>query len=116
VFLQGIMGDGDLDWRALLPHVTGRFACHLPSWRGRGLSGDHPDRSFGRLVDDVRAYVDSISEPTGLVGWSAGANLALVAAGSMRSAQRSTANPATSSNTAPNRRHNPGRAQDRRWR
>ncbi len=81
VFLQGIMGDGDLDWRALLPHVTGRFTCHLPSWRGRGLSGDHPDRSFGRLVDDVRAYVDSISEPTGLVGWSAGANLALAATG-----------------------------------
>lgn len=81
VFLQGIMGDGDLDWQALLPHMTGRLTCHLPSWRGRGLSSDHPDRSFGRLVDDVRAYVDSISEPTGLVGWSAGANLALAAAG-----------------------------------
>ncbi len=81
VFLQGIMGDGDTDWQALLPHLTGRFTCYLPSWRGRGLSGDHPDLSFGRLVDDVLAYVDSISEPTGLVGWSAGSNLALAAAG-----------------------------------
>ena len=81
VFLQGIMGDGDTDWQALLPHLTGRFTCHLPSMRGRGLSGDHPDLSFGRLVDDVLAYVDSISEPPGLVGWSAGANLALAAAG-----------------------------------
>lgn len=80
VFVQGSIGDGDLDWRALLPHLTGRFTCHLPSWRGRGRSGDHPDLSFGRLVDDVLAYVDSIGEPIGLVGWSGGAGLALVAA------------------------------------
>jgi pimeloyl-ACP methyl ester carboxylesterase len=81
VLLQGIMGDGDLDWQALASCLTGRFTCYLPSWRGRGHSGDHPDVSFGRLVDDVLAYVDSISGPTGLVGWSAGANLALSAAG-----------------------------------
>jgi pimeloyl-ACP methyl ester carboxylesterase len=81
VFLQGIIGDGDLDWQALLPHLTVRFTCHLPSWRGRGLSGDHPDLSWGRLVGDVVAYVDSIDEPLGLVGWSAGGGLALAAAG-----------------------------------
>ncbi len=81
VFVHGIIGDGDIDWQALLPHLTGRFACYLPSWRGRGLSGDHPDLSWGRMVDDVLAYVDSISEPTGLVGWSAGGGLALAAAG-----------------------------------
>jgi pimeloyl-ACP methyl ester carboxylesterase len=80
VFLQGVIGDGDLDWRALLPHLTGRFTCHLPSLRGRGLSGDHPDLSPGRLVDDIIAYVDSIGEPTGLVGWSGGAYYALAAA------------------------------------
>jgi pimeloyl-ACP methyl ester carboxylesterase len=80
VFLQGMLGDGDIDWDRLLGHLTGGFTCHLPSWRGRGLSGDHPDLSFGRMVDDVLAYVDSIEEPTGLVGWSFGANLALVAA------------------------------------
>jgi pimeloyl-ACP methyl ester carboxylesterase len=81
VLVHGIIGDGDLDWRVLLPHLTGRFTCYLPSWRGRGLSGDHPDLSWGRLVNDVLAYVDSISEPTGLVGWSAGGGLALAAAG-----------------------------------
>ncbi|MFW6090468.1 MAG: alpha/beta fold hydrolase [Actinomycetota bacterium] len=80
VFVQGMLGDGDLDWDRLMGHLTGRFACHLPSWRGRGLSGDHPDLSFGRMVDDILDYVDSIEEPTGLVGWSFGANLALVAA------------------------------------
>ena len=29
------------------------------------------------MVDDILAYVDSIGEPTGLVGWSSGAYLAL---------------------------------------
>jgi pimeloyl-ACP methyl ester carboxylesterase len=78
VFLQGSIGDGDIDWQAVVGHLTSRFTCHLPSMRGRGLSGDHPDLSFGRLVDDFLAYVDSIGEPTGLVGWSA--PFALVAA------------------------------------
>ncbi len=71
VFLQGSLGDGDIDWQAVVRHLTGRFTCYLPSIRGRGLSGDHPDLSFDRLADDFLAYVDSIGEPTGLVGWSA---------------------------------------------
>ncbi len=80
VFLQGVIGDGDLDWDALTPRLSCRFTCHLPSWRGRGRSGDHPDLGFPRLVDDVLEYVESLGEPTGLVGWSAGAGLALAAA------------------------------------
>ena len=80
VFVHGMMSDGDLDWQALLPHLTGRFTCFLPSYRGRGLSGDHPDLSPGRMVDDILAYVDSIEAPTGLVGWSSGAYLAVTVA------------------------------------
>jgi pimeloyl-ACP methyl ester carboxylesterase len=80
VFLQGVIGDGDLDWRAVQEHLNDRFTCHLPSLRGRGLSGDHPDLTFGRLVEDVLTYVDSIGQPTGLVGWSGGGGMALVAA------------------------------------
>jgi pimeloyl-ACP methyl ester carboxylesterase len=80
VFLQGAVGDGDLDWQAVLPYLTDRFTCHLPSMRCRGLSGDHPDLSIPRLAEDVITYVDSIGEPTGLVGWSLGASLALLAA------------------------------------
>lgn len=72
VFLHGMLGDGDIDWNRLVEHLTGRFTCHLPSQRGRGLSGDHPDLSYGRQVDDMLAYVNSIGEPTGLVGWSGG--------------------------------------------
>jgi pimeloyl-ACP methyl ester carboxylesterase len=71
VFLQGSIGDGDFDWQAVVGHLTDRFTCHLPSMRGRGLSGDHPDLSFDRLANDFLAYVDSIGESTGLVGWSA---------------------------------------------
>jgi pimeloyl-ACP methyl ester carboxylesterase len=80
VFLQGIVGDGDLDWRALLPHLTDRFTCHLLNMRGRGLSDDHPDLGVARQAEDVLAYIDSIEAPTGLVGWSGGANLALLVA------------------------------------
>lgn len=81
VFVHGIIGDGDLDWQALLPHLVDRFTCHLLSNRGRRLSDDHPDLSSGRLVDDILTYVDSLGEPAKLVGWSAGADLVLAAAG-----------------------------------
>jgi pimeloyl-ACP methyl ester carboxylesterase len=80
VFLHGIIGDGDLDFRALLPYLTDRFTCHLPSSRGRGLSGDHPDLTSGRMVDDILTYLDSLGQPAGLFGWSSGADLALAAA------------------------------------
>jgi len=80
VFLQGVIGDCDLDWDRVAGHLTDRFTCHLPSLRGRGLSGDHPDLSVGRIIDDVVAYVDSIGEPSGLTGWSGGGTWALAAA------------------------------------
>jgi len=80
VFLQGAVGDGDIDWKRVVEHLTGRFTCHFPSMRGRGLSGDHPDLSPGRRAEDILTYIDSIEQPTGLVGWSGGANLALAVA------------------------------------
>src|SRR6266511_3846963 len=70
VFLQGAVGDGDLDWQRVLAHLTDQYTCHLPSLRGRGLSGDHPDLSPSRIVEDFATYTDSIGEPVGLVGWS----------------------------------------------
>jgi pimeloyl-ACP methyl ester carboxylesterase len=70
VLVHGGIGDGDLAWEALLPHLTDRFTCYLPSTRGRGLSSDNPDHSPARLEDDVTAFVDSIGEPVHLIGWS----------------------------------------------
>ena len=80
VLVHGQTGDGDLDWGALLPHLTDRFTCYLPSTRGRGLSGQHPDLSPERRVEDITAFVDSVGEPVVLLGVSAGAVLALGAA------------------------------------
>lgn len=80
VFVPGGVGDGDLDWRAVLPYLTERFTCHLPSFRGRGLSGEHPDLRSGRLSDDLVTYIDSVNETVGLVGWSAGGMVLSVAA------------------------------------
>ena len=70
VLVHGGIGDGETAWDAMLPHLTDRFTCYLPSTRGRGLSADDPDHSPPRLEDDVTAFVDSIGEPVYVVGWS----------------------------------------------
>ena len=70
VLVHGGIGDGDIAWDAMLPHLTDRFTCYLPSTRGRGLSADDPDHSPPRLEDDVTAFVDSIGAPAHVVGWS----------------------------------------------
>ncbi len=77
VFLQGAVGDGDLDWQGVVGHLTDRYTCYLPSLRGRGLSGDHTDLRTSRLLEDCAAYVYSVGEPVGLVGWSGGGYFAL---------------------------------------
>jgi pimeloyl-ACP methyl ester carboxylesterase len=80
VFLQGVIGDGDLDWSSTVGHLTDKFTCHLPSLRGRGLSSDHPNLGGPRLAEDFLTYVDSLGEPTGLTGWSGGGAWALAVA------------------------------------
>jgi pimeloyl-ACP methyl ester carboxylesterase len=70
VLVHGGIGDGNVAWEALLPYLTDRFTCYLPSTRGRGLSGEHPDHSPGRLADDITTFVESIGEPVSLLGWS----------------------------------------------
>lgn len=80
VFSPGGIGDAELDWQAMLPYLTDRFTCFTPSLRGRGLSGDHTSLGVHQLIDDLVAYVDSIAEPAGLVGWSAGGMVLGVAA------------------------------------
>ncbi|MFI7672776.1 alpha/beta fold hydrolase [Actinophytocola sp. NPDC049390] len=70
VLVHGGIGDGEVAWEALLPQLTDRFTCYLPSTRGRGRSADNPDHSPPRLQEDVTAFVESIGEPVHLVGWS----------------------------------------------
>jgi pimeloyl-ACP methyl ester carboxylesterase len=80
VFVHGAAADGDSEWGELVPGVRDRFTCYLPSLRGRGQSGSHPDVSREARVRDVVAFADSIGEPVGLVGVSTGGMLALGAA------------------------------------
>jgi pimeloyl-ACP methyl ester carboxylesterase len=80
VFLQGVIGDGDIDWGSTTGHLTDRFTCHLPSLRGRGLSDEHTDLSTSRLVEDCLTYVESLGQMAGLVGWSGGGTWALAVA------------------------------------
>ena len=80
VLVHGMIGDGDTAWRELTPHLTDGFTCHLPSVRGRGLSGDHPDHTIARWCEDITAYVASLDEPACLLGWSGGGPLVLAAA------------------------------------
>jgi pimeloyl-ACP methyl ester carboxylesterase len=80
VFLQGVIGDGDIDWGPTAGHLADRFTCHLPSIRGRGLSSDHQDLSTGRIIQDCLTYVESLGQQAGLVGWSGGGAWALAVA------------------------------------
>ena len=45
ILVHGAYGDGEIAWKALLPYLTDRYSCYLPSTRGRGLSSDNPDHS-----------------------------------------------------------------------
>jgi pimeloyl-ACP methyl ester carboxylesterase len=80
VLVHGAIADGESEWGALLPYLTERFTCYIPSGRGRGLSDTHPDLSREAHVRDVTAFVDSIGEPVGMVAVSGGGMYALGAA------------------------------------
>ena len=84
VLVHGRPHDGDVAWAAMLPHLTDRFTCYLPSTRGRGLSDDAPDHMPSRLQEDFDAFVDSLGEPVFLAGWSTGALWALGSAAAHR--------------------------------
>ena len=62
-------GDAGTTWGPMLPFLTDRFTCHLLDPRGRGRSGDHPDHSPERQVEDILAFVESLDEPVGFVEW-----------------------------------------------
>lgn len=72
VFFHGGLTDGDKSWEGMLPFLTERFTCYLPSMRGTGLSEDHDDQRPERHCEDLAAFIDSIGEPVGLVGHSTG--------------------------------------------
>jgi pimeloyl-ACP methyl ester carboxylesterase len=80
VLVHGAVADGESEWGELVPLLSDRFTCYLPSMRGRGRSGSHPDTSREAEVRDVTAFVESIGGPVALVGVSGGGMVSLGAA------------------------------------
>jgi pimeloyl-ACP methyl ester carboxylesterase len=62
-------GDSETSWHRVAAFLSEQFTCYLLNTRGRALSGDDPDHSPDRLVEDVAAFADSIGEPVGMLGW-----------------------------------------------
>ena len=87
VLVHAGLGHGTLDWGFALPFLKDRFTCYCMSTRGRGLSDDHPDKSFESGVEDVVAFTESIGEPVRLAGPSGGAMFVLGAAAQTNSVQ-----------------------------
>lgn len=82
VLLHGALFDGETAFDELLPHLTDRCTCFLPSTRGRGLSANSDEFTGERLLEDVLAFVNSIQQPVPIFGWSGGGMMALGAAAS----------------------------------
>lgn len=69
VFLPAGPGDSEHSWQHVASHLSERFTCCLLETRGRDPSGDHPNHSPARQVEDVLAFAEALDEPVGLVGW-----------------------------------------------
>jgi pimeloyl-ACP methyl ester carboxylesterase len=81
VLVPGGPADGETGWLALLPSLSEHYTCHTVNTRGRGPSGDHPDHSRERIVEDIVAFTESIGNEVLLFGHSAGGAHALEVAG-----------------------------------
>ena len=69
VLVHGGWGDGEVAWEALLPHLTDRFTCYLPSTRGRDCPGIvRTTRTHASKKTSQRSLTASASRFT----WSAG--------------------------------------------
>jgi pimeloyl-ACP methyl ester carboxylesterase len=84
VLVHGGLGDGEVGWRHLLPHLIDTFTCISMSTRGRGLSEDGPEHTLDALTSDVVATAEAVGEPVALMGWSLGGTIALGAAARSR--------------------------------
>ncbi len=67
-------------WERVVPGLSERFTVHALDRRGRGDSGDAPEYSLAREVDDILAVLEAQDPPATLVGHSFGGICALEAA------------------------------------
>jgi pimeloyl-ACP methyl ester carboxylesterase len=66
-------------WEPMLPFLEPHTTVHAMDRRGRGGSGDAPEYSLQREVEDVVAVVEAIGAPVDVFGHSQGALCALEA-------------------------------------
>src|ERR1700720_2640417 len=79
VIVHGGTGDGSR-WKPLFPLFASHFTVCAMDRRGHGASGDSPDYSLEKEVEDVVAVANSRPGPVFLLGHSYGAVCALEAA------------------------------------
>jgi pimeloyl-ACP methyl ester carboxylesterase len=80
-----LLHPGGADARAWAPSIEAlaeRFRVFTPERRGQGRTADvEGPITYGAMVDDTIVFVEEVvGEPADLVGWSAGANVALLTA------------------------------------
>lgn len=89
-----ILVDGAMCYRGFgpMPAMAKRLASHFTVFhydrRGRGESGDHPDYSVSREIDDLDAMIQQAGGSAFVLGVSSGGALALEAAARLRGISR----------------------------
>jgi pimeloyl-ACP methyl ester carboxylesterase len=78
LFVHGVTAD-HRSWTAVSSHLEQEFTTYAMDRRGRGGSGDSPDYDLWREAGDVVALVESIGEPTAVLGHSYGGLICLEA-------------------------------------
>src|SRR5262245_47536702 len=72
VLVHGGTADHTTTWRYVREDLEQHFTLHAMDRRGRGGSGDSPSYDLQREAEDIAAIVDSIGEPSNLLGHSYG--------------------------------------------
>jgi pimeloyl-ACP methyl ester carboxylesterase len=69
-------------WRPAIVPLADHFAVFTPERRGQGRTADvEGPITYGLMVDDTVAFLEKVvGGPADLIGWSAGANVALLTA------------------------------------
>lgn len=80
LLVHGAVADHSTTWRAVVPLLEKKFTVYAMDRRGRGGSGDGPDYSLQREVEDVVAVAESIEGPVHVLGHSFGAIVTFAAA------------------------------------
>jgi pimeloyl-ACP methyl ester carboxylesterase len=80
VLVHGSFDNHDTNWARVKPLLADRFAIYAAARRGRGETDATEGHGVEDEAADITALIESINEPTFLLGHSYGAQVALAAA------------------------------------